>query len=78
MQHDRTLPARAEFERLLFHWPAVVKAAENAWARNFALSVAAQARRRHWRPSAKQIGIMRRMVNELFIEAEQDLIEVLE
>lgn len=72
MLHDRTLTGRAEVERLLFHWPAVIRAAQEDWAKTFAQSIALQSRRRGWNPSAKQLGIMRRMVAELFQRAAED------
>jgi hypothetical protein len=55
-----------DIERLLHHWPAVVSNAENEWAKGFACSVLRQSRKRGWRPSDKQLGIMRRMVSDLF------------
>lgn len=56
----------SEIERALFHWPTVVRLAPNGWAQDFARSIAAQSRRRGWKPSKKQAEIMKGMVNELF------------
>lgn len=56
----------AETERLLHHMPAVAASAENAWAANFARSIIRQAKRRRWRPSEKQLNIMRSLVSDLF------------
>lgn len=58
-----------ELERLLVPWHAVVRAAEasgDAWSADFARSIERQARRRSWRPSAKQAVLMRRAVSDLF------------
>lgn len=63
-------------EELIFHMGAVHRQAENGWAKNFAASILKQAKRRNWRPSPKQIGIMRKLVSELF--SEPDEIEVIE
>ncbi len=63
-------------EELLHHMPAVHRRAETGWAKGFTDSIIKQARRRNWRPSPKQIGIMRWLVSELFAEVEDlDLIE---
>lgn len=55
-----------EVQRLLFHRPSVVASAPKGWAADFARSIAAQSRRRGWRPTPKQREIMLRMVAELF------------
>ena len=65
MTHDITLPPR-NIEELLFHMQAAARAAGTAWARDFANSIATQSRRRAWNPTEKQLGIMRRMVSEMF------------
>lgn len=62
-------------DELLFHWAAVMKAAETPWAKSFAESVEVKARKPWWRPTAKQEAIMQRMVAELFGEDDSDLIE---
>lgn len=61
----------SEVERLLFHWPAVVRAAGDDWAKGFATSIARQSRRRGWRPTQKQMEIMRRLVADLFTHAHE-------
>ena len=56
-----------DVDRLLWHWPTVLRAAQvagNEWARNFARSIARQARRPDWRPSPKQLRLMGLMVAE--------------
>lgn len=65
-------------DELLFHWPAVVRLAENDWAKDFAKSIAMQSRRRHWKPTPKQIGIMQRMVADLFIHTGQEDCDLIE
>lgn len=62
-------------EVLLHHMPAVAEKAENDWAANFARSVIRQARRSTWRPSPKQVGIMNRLVTELFQKDDATVIE---
>lgn len=61
-------------EVLLHHLPGVVAKAENDWAREFAKSILRQSRRRSWRPSPKQIGIMQRLVSELLRETEDFIV----
>lgn len=72
MKHASPPVNPSEVERLLFHWPHVVRLAENDWAKDFAKSIVLQSRRRNWRPSAKQYEIMRRMVSELFTHAHEE------
>lgn len=62
----------AEIERLLHHLPTVAQLAEETWAKGFALSVLKQSRRRGWTPSAKQLPVMRQLVNDLFSRASDD------
>ncbi len=62
----------AEIERLLHHLPTVARLAKETWAKGFALSVLKQSRRRGWTPSAKQLPLMRGLVNDLFTRASDD------
>lgn len=62
-------------DECLFHWPAVQKAAEGRWETGFAAEVAERARKPWWRPTAKQLTIMRRMVDELFYDAAAAVVE---
>ncbi len=62
----------AEVERLLHHLPTVAQLAEEAWAKGFAQSVLKQSRRKGWTPSAKQLPVMRGLVNDLFTRASDD------
>jgi hypothetical protein len=60
-------PASAdEIERLVYHMPTVAELAENDWSRGFALSIRKNSRRHNWRPSDKQLAMMRKLVSELF------------
>lgn len=66
-------------DELIHHMGAVRDRAPNDWVRNFAGSVLRQSRNRKWKPSPKQVGMMRRLVSELFSEHEEiDLIEELD
>lgn len=56
----------SELERLLHHMKTVRGTATDAWVRNFAGSILRQSRKATWRPSEKQIAMMRRLVVELF------------
>lgn len=56
-------------EELLHHWPAVLAAAPEGWARGFALSIQRSRNWPNWHPSAKQEALMQRMVSELFAAA---------
>lgn len=55
---------------LLAHMPAVLQLSENLWATEFARSILNQSTQRNWKPSPKQIEIMRRMVADLISETE--------
>jgi hypothetical protein len=63
-----------EIERLLHHLPTVARC-EDEWTRGFAQSVLRQARRPQWRPTPKQLAMMRTLVNGLFAQEEPALIE---
>lgn len=67
-------------EELLFHWNAVINRARDDWTKSFALSIAAASKRRHWKPTPKQLGIMQRLVREMFVHwaAEGDDAKVIE
>jgi hypothetical protein len=73
MKHAPFPPlAPRNIEELLFHMPTVAKTASTEWAKGFALSVVQQSRRRGWRPSDKQVAMMRTMVSELFTVRRSD------
>lgn len=55
-----------QVERIMWSWPTVVENAETDWARGFARSIAGQAKRRNWRPSPKQLALMKQMVGQLY------------
>ncbi|MGF6859662.1 hypothetical protein ABIE69_000209 [Rhodobacteraceae bacterium MBR-64] len=75
MKHVTFPTAPRNVDELLFHWPAVIRLAETDFAKCFALSIAKQSRRRGWKPSPKQLGIMRAMVSELFAIDDCEVIE---
>ena len=62
-------------EILTVRWPLVVRRvmAEGSddWLKGFVRSIARHAKRRAWRPTAKQESIMRRLVAELGTGTEQ-------
>lgn len=79
MRHD-TFPKIGDrsAEECLFWMPRIAADAPDEWARGFASSIIRQSRRKGWKPSGKQLGVMRRMVAELFnhgAEVGFDLIE---
>lgn len=61
-----SLPRDRSVEECLHHWRAVIGAERDDWTRSFALSIARQAKRRNWKPSPRQLGVMRRLVADLF------------
>lgn len=68
-----------ELERILFHWPNIMRIATDPWAKDFAQSVWNQSGRRGWNPTLKQGQIMRKMLSELFAHAGgDDEIELIE
>ena len=68
----------AEIERLLFHWPNVMRAATDDWARGFSLSIWKQSSRRGWHPSPKQFSLMQKMVKEFFANGGKDEVALIE
>lgn len=62
----RTNVSAAEIERLLHHMPTVAAQAENEWAGDFAKSITRQSYRRGWKPTPKQLSVMRKLVADLF------------
>lgn len=70
--HPRQMASAAEIERLLFFMPSVALHAEKTWAKDFALSVSKQSRRRNWTPSHKQLSVMRGLVSDLFAHSSDD------
>lgn len=69
-----------EIERLLYHMATVATHATNEWAAGFAKSIQRQSRRRGWRPSQKQLNLMRDLVADLFLhgvheEGDFDVVE---
>jgi hypothetical protein len=67
-------------EILTHHWPLVLRATmagTDEWLKGFAKSVARQAKRPSWRPTARQAQIMRRLVSEMGTAPENNM-EVIE
>jgi hypothetical protein len=70
-----------EVENLLWWIPSVASRGRTTWERDFARSILLQSRRHGWRPSGKQLGIMRRLVEDFrarpysapLIEADDDI-----
>ncbi len=67
-----------EIERLIYHMPTVARRADDEWAAGFAKSVIGQSRRKRWRPSKKQIAIMRELVSDLFRQEQEDDFSLIE
>lgn len=67
MQTDLTL------DRLLWSWPTVCRLATDEWAKGFALSIQRQSRNPRWRPTDRQLSMMRRLVCELYQRDPDDL-----
>lgn len=53
-------------DELIYHMRTIARTADSEWERGFAASVLKQSRRAKWKPSAKQIKIMRNLVDDLF------------
>ncbi|MGR3292309.1 MAG: hypothetical protein ACU0C9_14135 [Paracoccaceae bacterium] len=64
--------AGSEIDRLIFHMPTVARKSDNVWATGFANSILKQSRRRNWKPSDKQLEMMRRLVRDLFTKANDE------
>ena len=70
-----------EIESLIWWIPSIASRGRTAWERDFAKSILLQSRRRGWVPSGKQLGIMRRLVEDFrsrpygaaLVEVEDDL-----
>ncbi|MBY6163250.1 hypothetical protein KUV73_20370 [Mameliella alba] len=77
--HDPFITPADELERLLHHMPTIAREATNEWAKSFAGSIVRQSKRRGWKPSPKQLSMMRRLVSDLFAHGyeggEVDVIE---
>lgn len=61
-------------DECLIHWPAVCAAARGAWERRFAGEIAEKARKPWWRPTARQLEVMNRMVDALFYARGDNLL----
>ncbi|WP_386167206.1 hypothetical protein [Sulfitobacter pontiacus] len=65
-RYSPDIASDAEIERLLHHMPAVARLAAHEWAKGFAKSLIVQSYRKGWKPSLKQLHIMRELVADLF------------
>ena len=65
-------PGERTAQECLYWFPTIAKAATNTWARDFAQSVLAQSRRRDWKPTPKQLAMMRKLVAEFFRTMRDD------
>lgn len=54
---------------------AVARDAADPWARDFAMSIMRQSRNPQWQPSLKQLGIMRRLAEDLFRVGDAIVVE---
>ena len=61
---------------VLLHHMRSTASSQVEWEADFARSVLRQAKRPGWKPSAKQLTIMERLVSEMFNETDE--LEVLE
>ncbi len=59
-------PRRDEVDRLVYHMPTVAQMAKTDWVKGFAKSIMHQSKRSGWKPSTKQLGLMRELVSDLF------------
>jgi hypothetical protein len=59
-------------QECLYWFPTIAKTATNTWAQSFAHSVMAQSRRRGWKPTPKQLAMMRKLVAEFFRSVRND------
>lgn len=70
--HSLNIASGEEIERLLFHMPSVASQFDDPWAKSFAESVIKHSRRKNWKPSPKQLPIMRRLVSDLFAYGREE------
>ena len=69
-RHTPNIASDAEIERLLHHMPTVARVAASEWAKGFAKSLIGLSYRKGWKPSGKQLHIMRELVSDLFRQSE--------
>lgn len=66
MTSNHAMTRGDQVERLLFYMPVIADRSEHEWPRSFARSIMRQSGRRGWRPSGKQLQMMRELVSDLF------------
>lgn len=64
--YTRSIAPSDEIERLVHYMVTISEKSANEWSRTFAVSILRQSRRRNWKPSPKQLTMMRRLVSDLF------------
>lgn len=67
----------AEVDHLLFRWGRVIADAQG-WARDFALSIQRARKKPGWKPTAKQLAMMQRMVAELPVSGYAEVSDLIE
>jgi hypothetical protein len=65
-------------ELLLCHLRAIAKDPKDKWARNFARSILRQSKKPIWQPSAKQLTIMERLVDDEICRDNEDEFQLIE
>lgn len=71
------LPPRS-VDECLFHFSAIARTSTDRWAKEFATSILRQSRRKGWRPTDRQLGLMRKLVSELFTHADAESVAIFE
>lgn len=66
-----------EVDHLLFRWGRVIADAQG-WARDFALSIQRARKKPGWKPTAKQLAVMQRMVAELPVSGHAEVSDLIE
>ena len=66
-----------EVERILIrYWPTVMRhvmAGSDDVLKGFVVSIAHQAKRKDWRPSERQLSLMRRLINEIIYQENSQM-----
>jgi hypothetical protein len=65
-------------DELLFWLPSVLRREPNEFTRGFVVSILARSKRRGWKPTEKQLAIMRRIVSDLFTPEDDDAFEIID
>jgi hypothetical protein len=65
-------------DELLFWLPSALKRHPTEFTRGFVVSILARSKRRGWKPSDKQLAIMRRIVADMFAADPADDFDVID